>query len=124
MPNVSVSVSSVGVISCTPDPVPVSGGNATITFTLGSSGYTFPSSNAIVVPSPANQFPNPSVSVASNIATLLDVNSDSNSYKYVVHLIRTSDNQPLSLDPTIEVAVHHVGAADPEFIDGVEIEDP
>ena len=27
-------------------------------------------------------------------------------------------------DAAIEVAVHHVGAADPEFIDGAEIEDP
>ena len=27
-------------------------------------------------------------------------------------------------DAPIEIAVHHVGAADPAFIDGVEIEDP
>lgn len=102
MPSVSISVSSSGIISCSPDPVPVSGSNATISFNLQTSGYTFPASNAIVVPAPSNQFPSPSISVASNIATLLDVNSDSNSYKYVVHVIRTSDNEPLSLDPTIE----------------------
>jgi len=102
MPTVSVSVSSPGVIHVTPDPVGVSGSNATLTFNLLSSGYSFASSNAIVVPEPASQFPNASVTVSATQATLLDVNSDSNTYKYVVHLVRNSDNQPLSLDPAIE----------------------
>jgi hypothetical protein len=102
MPSVSISVSSAGIISCTPDPIPVSGGNATITFNLQSTGYAFPASNAIVVPAPSNQFPNPSTTVSATQATLHDVNSDANPYKYVVHLIRTSDNTPLNLDPTIE----------------------
>lgn len=102
MPTVSVSVSTVGVIACNPDPVPVSGANATLTFNLVSSGYTFPANGAIVVPAPSNQFPDPSSTVSSTTATLFDVNSDSNSYKYVVRVIRSSDNQPLDLDPTVE----------------------
>src|SRR6516164_10681202 len=28
------------------------------------------------------------------------------------------------LDPPVEVAVHHVGAADPELIDAIEMDDP
>ncbi|MFZ5550379.1 MAG: hypothetical protein ACOZJX_16915 [Pseudomonadota bacterium] len=102
MPTVSVSVSTLGVIACSPDPVPVSGADATITFNLVTTGYTFPANAAIVVPTPANQFPDPSQTVSPNQATLFDVNSDSNSYKYVVRVIRSSDNQPLDLDPTIE----------------------
>jgi hypothetical protein len=102
MPTVSVSVSSPGTIHVSPDPVGVSGPNATITFNLMSSGYSFASSNAIAVPQPGSQFPNPSTTVSATQATLFDLNSDSNSYKYVVHLVRNSDNQPISLDPTIE----------------------
>lgn len=102
MPTVSVSVSSIGVIACSPDPVPVSGADATITFNLVTSGYTFPTSGAIVVPAPSNQFPNPSSTVSSTTATLFDVNSDDQEYKYVVRVIRSSDNQPLDLDPTIQ----------------------
>jgi hypothetical protein len=102
MPSVSVSVSSPGVIVVNPDSVPVSGPNQTITFNLLSTGYSFRASNAVVVPQPASQFPNPSSTVSANQATLFDVNSDSNSYKYVVHLVKDSDGSPLSLDPTIQ----------------------
>jgi hypothetical protein len=102
MPTVSVSVSSTGIIHCSPDPVPVSGQNATITFDLATAGYAFAASNAVVVPSPASQFPNPSSTVSPTTATLFDANTDSNPYKYVVHLVRLSDSEPLSLDPTIE----------------------
>ncbi|HEV8692004.1 MAG TPA: hypothetical protein VGQ91_17000 [Ideonella sp.] len=102
MPNVSISVSTPGGISCSPDAVPAgTSPNVTITFTLQTTGYRFASSNAIVVPSPSNQFPSPSITVSSNQVTLFDVNSDQNTYKYVVNLVRTSDNQPLSVDPTI-----------------------
>ena len=66
------------------------------------SGYSFACSNAIVVPEPASQFPNCSVTLSATQATLLDVNSDSKTYKYVVHLLRNSDNQPQSLDPASE----------------------
>jgi hypothetical protein len=102
MPIVNVSVSSTGMISCSPDPVPVSGANATITFNLHTSGYAFPSNAAIVVSNPGSQFPNPSTTASSILVTLFDVNSDSNSYKYTVTLVNTSDNSQLSLDPTIE----------------------
>ncbi len=102
MTTVNVSVSSTGIISCSPDPVPVNGSNATITFNLHTSGYAFPSNAAVVVSNPGSQFPNPSVTASSILVTLLDVNSDSNRYKYTVHLVNTADNSPLSLDPTIE----------------------
>lgn len=102
MATVNVSVSSMGIISCSPDPVPVSGSNTTITYNLLTSGYKFPGTSAVVVSNPGSQFPNGSVTASSILVTLLDVNSDSNSYKYTVNLIRTSDNSPLSLDPTIE----------------------
>lgn len=102
MPTVSVSVSSPGVISVSPDPVAVSGADQTITFNLLSSGYSFRATNAVVVPQPASQFPNPSSTVSPTQATLLDANTDSNSYKYVVHLVKNSDGSPLSLDPTIQ----------------------
>jgi hypothetical protein len=101
MPNVTVSVATGGII-CNPDPVPVSGADATITFTLATPGYNFPASNAIVVPAPSNQFPNPSVTVTPTTATLLDKNTDDKKYKYIVNLVRTSDNQPLDVDPIIE----------------------
>lgn len=102
MPTVNISVSAPGIINVSPDPIPVSGANATITFNLLTSGYHFPSSNAVVVPQPGSQFPNPATTVSPTSATLFDANTDANSYKYVVHLVRTSDNQPLNLDPIIE----------------------
>lgn len=102
MPNVTVNVSSVGIVSCSPDPVPVSGANATITFNLANPDYSFAASNAIAVPQPGSQFPSPSTTVSATTATLFDANTDSNRYKYVVHLVKNSDNAPLSFDPTIE----------------------
>jgi hypothetical protein len=100
--NVTVSVSSSGVVSCSPDPVGVSGADALIAFTLASPGYAFPSSNAITVTSPASQFPYGPWTSSSTAASLFDVNSDSNTYKYTVHLIRLSDSHPIAYDPTIE----------------------
>ncbi len=99
---VTVSVSAIGVVSCSPDPVPVSGPDATISFNLVSAGYAFPGSLAIVVPQPSNQFPDPSVTVSPTLATLFDANTDANRYKYVVRLVRTADNEPISFDPMIE----------------------
>ncbi|MFO1337194.1 MAG: hypothetical protein U1F53_03005 [Burkholderiaceae bacterium] len=100
--NVSVTVDSTGHIVCSPDPVPVSGANALINFQLQSSGYAFASTNPVVVPSPANQFPYGPWCPSSSQACLFDANTDSNSYKYVVHLVNLSDSQPLSVDPVIE----------------------
>jgi len=102
MPTVTVNVSTVGAVSCTPDPVPVSGPNATITFNLANSNYSFAANSAIAVPQPASQFPNPSTTVSPTTATLFDANTDSNRYKYVVRLVKNSDNSPLVFDPTIE----------------------
>ncbi|WP_374567295.1 hypothetical protein [Ideonella sp.] len=102
MATVTVSVSSTGIISCSPDPVPVSGANATITFNLATSGYAFLANNTVVVSNPASQFPYPSSTSSTHLATLFDANTDSNSYKYTVHLTNTADNSTLSLDPTIE----------------------
>ena len=54
------------------------------------------------LPSPANQFPYGPWCPSSSQACLFDANTDSNSYKYVVHLVNLSDSQPLSVDPVIE----------------------
>ena len=100
--NVTVSVSATGIISCSPDPVPVSGANATIAFSLPTAGYAFPASAAIVVSNPASQFPYAAVTASSTMVTLFDNNTDQNSYKYTVHLRNLADNSDMSFDPTIE----------------------
>lgn len=103
MANVNVSVSATGGISCSPDPVQISGSNVTINFNLQTAGYQFAPSNAIVVTNPGSQFPSPSWNSSTGLAAhLVDVNSDNNAYKYTVALVKVSTGQTLSLDPTIE----------------------
>lgn len=99
---VNVTVDATGNIVCTPNPVPISGANALISFQLQTSGYAFASSNPVVVVSPANQFPYGPWSPSSGQVCLYDANTDSNRYKYWVHLINLSNSQPLSVDPVIE----------------------
>lgn len=99
---VTVSVNSMGQVCCSPDPAPVSGTNALITFNLATSGYAFPSNNAITVINPESQFPYGPWNISSASVGLFDANTDENSYKYTVHVIRLSDNTTLEYDPMIE----------------------
>lgn len=100
--NVNVTVNSMGQVVCSPDPVPISGASALISFQLQTSGYAFAATNPVVVISPSNQFPYGPWSPSSGQVCLFDANTDSNSYKYSVHLINLSNNQPVSVDPVIE----------------------
>lgn len=102
MNTVNVSVSTTGLISCTPDPVPISGSNVNIIFNLLTTGYSFRNNAAVVVSNPGSQFPNPSVTASSILVNLFDANSDAKKYKYTVHLVNDSSGESLSLDPTIE----------------------
>ncbi|WP_374673442.1 hypothetical protein [Ideonella sp.] len=103
MPTVTVTVSATGRITCTPDPVPVSGADQTISFVLETSTYRFPTANAVVVKTaPNSQFPQPAQTEATQLVTLFDANTDALTYDYTVRVVRKSDNAELELDPSIE----------------------
>jgi hypothetical protein len=100
--NVTVNKHGVATCTCSPSPAPVTVPNSTITFTLTAPvGWEFPDAGAVVVPSPADQFPDPSVTQPGNlVATLFDVNSDTNEYTYTVHVQQGSTK--VKHDPLIK----------------------
>lgn len=100
---VTVTVDANEQITCTPDQLTVTGSDAVLRFTLQSSGYTFPTSAAVVVDNPGTQFPFPSRTLAKTPpqATLYDHCSEANSFKYTVTVQRVSDGGLISFDPMI-----------------------
>lgn len=103
MPTVTVTVSATGRITCTPDPVPVSGADQTISFVLETTTYRFPTTNAVVVKTAPNaQFPHPAQTEATQLVTLFDANTDNLTYNYTVRVVRNADEEGFELDPSIE----------------------
>ena len=103
---VTVTVAKDGqgnvVITCTPDPVQVNAFNTLISFNLATAGYHFLASNTIVLDSPQPDFPYPAHTVNATLATLLDLCTTSNSFKYTVYVVDTATGTQYSLDPVIK----------------------
>lgn len=104
MPNkikqVSVTVSG-GVVTCTPSTAVINQSNVLIVLQLQTTGYAFPSTDAIVVANPGTQFPNPSWTVDANTAAIQDVNSAAGNFSYTVTVVEVDNGNRLSLDPSI-----------------------
>ena len=98
---VNVSVSA-GQVSCAPDPAKVSAANVLIVFDLQTAGYAFPATSAVVVMSPASQFPYPSWTISPGCAALLDIDGDTNTYNYTVNVVDLSSGNTISVDPIIK----------------------
>ncbi|MEW6707782.1 MAG: hypothetical protein AB1430_23295 [Pseudomonadota bacterium] len=99
---VTITLGNDGQWVCSPDPIPVREANVNLTFLLSTPGYSFASTNAIVVHDGGSEFPDPSVTKDATTAKLRDKNSKAGRFKYDVNLVRDSDKRPVVIDPTIE----------------------
>lgn len=104
---VYVTVNQHGVATCTCAPVSAdlpSTPNITLTYALNApAGWVFPTTGAVVVASPSNQFPDPSITAPDGMsATLGDLNTDANSYNYTVSVVKTATGECLTHDPIIK----------------------
>ena len=104
---VYVTVNQHGVATCTCAPtqadlLPPPG--VTLTYTLTApTGWVFPDTGAVIVPLPANQFPDPSVTASGGMsATLFDENTDGHSYAYTVCVVKTGTTESVLHDPVIK----------------------
>ena len=100
---VTVTVDANGAIACTPDPVHARGPSALLKFELRAAGYVFPQTGAVVIDDASPQFPQPSRTVppGNTTATLLDLNTQSGTFKYTVTVQQTDTGRLLSFDPTV-----------------------
>lgn len=101
MSKVTVTVDAKGIISCAPDPVPVTGKIPALVFGLATQGYAFAAAGAIVVKKPSPDFPEPSKTVSATEATLVDLNKIKAEYAYSVSLVDTRTGDKIEIDPTI-----------------------
>jgi hypothetical protein len=104
---VYVTVSPHGGATCTCAPVQAdlpSLPGVTLSYTLNApTGWVFPTSGAVVVASPADQFPDPSITAPDGMsATLFDANTDSNLYNYTVCVVKTATGETCRHDPAIK----------------------
>lgn len=100
---VTISVTPAGFIQCSPDPLPVRGRDATLTFLLETAGYRFPINRAVMVKAAPNaQFPFPAQTRDARTVTLYDANTDDLLYPYTVRVISLEDERLIERDPSIE----------------------
>jgi len=84
-------------ISVRPDPLPVTGKNVNLHWTIVTDGWTFPS-DGIVIDKAAGQFSDPSAN--GKKFKWKDKDDFKADYKYTINVINGS--RRLTLDPTIE----------------------
>ena len=99
---VAVTVGTNQQITVEPNPAVIEDPNVYLKFELQTTGYKFPTSNAVVVSSPGTQFPDASQTWESGLTvTLLDVNSQTGDYSYSVYVQPDTGGPLLRHDPTI-----------------------
>lgn len=98
---VTVTVDASGNITCSPNPVVVTTVNALITFTLTTSGYTFPVINAVVVSPASSQFPYPAQTVKPTVVNLIDLCTVAADFSYNISVTNTATGVTTTLDPVI-----------------------
>ena len=104
---VYVTVNQHGVATCTCAPVQANLSpppDVTLSYTLNApAGWVFPDTGAVIVPAPGDQFPEPSVTAPGGMsATLLDLNTDSNTYNYTVCVVKSATGECVLHDPAIK----------------------
>jgi len=109
---VDVTVSADGTvnITCTPDSADVvkDTKNALITFTLNTTGYRFPATDAITLDpeqdksdAAKDNFPYQSWTISDTQAALYDNNKSKKAFGYTVTVENTTTGQQHSVDPEI-----------------------
>ena len=99
--HIHVTVDTLGAVSCDPNPVPADGKDIKLKFVLLTDGYVFPDSDAVVVTNPGGEFPEPSKTPSSTIATLFDRNTGPGTFRYTVTVQKVSTGELLRHDPSI-----------------------
>ncbi len=104
--NVSVTVApdpNGGVIiTCSPNPVPVTKVSTLISFNLDTRGYRFATTNAIALDTPAPDFPYASWTLTPTSASLYDLCNDNDLFKYTVNIVDVITDATYSVDPEIK----------------------
>jgi len=100
---VNVTVDANGNITCSPEaiPVPMGQGEAEIIWALGSAGWHFPNTGAIVIKGTSKNFPRPATLIQPQIVSLRDCCIDSGDFSYTITVSDSSGNT-FSRDPVIK----------------------
>jgi len=99
--HVSVTVTSDGTITCSPDPIGVNNKNAPVAFCLDTDGYHFPDTNAIVINTTSSDFPYSSWTIKPKLAGIADLCKIPGQVKYTVSVVNDATGVTTSLDPVI-----------------------
>jgi hypothetical protein len=106
-------------IVCTPESADVTKdtNHVLLVFTLNTTGFRFPATDAIVVDfqaddeTPAANFPFPSWTISDTQATLYDNNKTARAFGYTVNVLNNSTGAPYKVDPLINNGGGGSGAA-------------
>jgi hypothetical protein len=98
---VTVTVDDDGQVHCSPNPVSVTKQDGLLSFTLLTPGYAFPSTGAVVLGAPSDQFPYPAWTVSSSLSALFDANSEKGQHDYTVTVLEVGTGKPIRHDPVI-----------------------
>lgn len=98
---VGVSVDAEGVIHVKPDPVVVDTHNALVVFSLGTDGYHFPATGAVVVTTANSDFPYSAWTIKPQQAAILDLGNHAGDFEYTITVVDNATGQVITLDPVI-----------------------
>jgi hypothetical protein len=90
------------IITCNPNPVPVSVPNSLLVFNLRTPGYHFKGTGAIVIDGTFEDFPYPSWTLNAKTSALFDACNQADQFEYSVFVKRDKDGVEFSVDPIID----------------------
>jgi hypothetical protein len=99
---IDVSVTVDQQVVCSPDIASVSVAQSVLVFRLQTDGYTFPTSEAVVVADPGTQFPNKAKTLTPTRVSLLDCCTEAGSFEYTIYVVQTATGQTYNCDPIIQ----------------------
>ena len=90
-------------ITCDPNPAQIVEGasHVLLVFTLNTSGFRFPTANAISLDAPVDDFPYNSWTISDTQAGLFDRNKVADTFSYTVTVVNTTTGETYSVDPEI-----------------------
>jgi hypothetical protein len=109
--DVTAAADGAVTITCKPETAPVTKDtkHALIAFTLNTTGYRFPATDAITLDpekdgsgDAGNNFPYESWTISDTQAALYDNNKSKKGFPYTVTVVNTTTGQAYSVDPIID----------------------
>ena len=102
--DVTVSTDGTVAIDCNPNPAPIlkDTKHALLVFTLNTTGFRFPITNAIKLDQAVADFPYDSWTISDTQAALYDTNRVADLFDYTVTVVNATTGQVYSVDPIIE----------------------